>query len=261
MKALSIAATGMAAQQLNVEVISNNLANLNTTAYKRRRAEFQDLLYQSIQRVGSNSTAQGTVVPSGIQVGVGVRAAGVYRINSQGALEHTENPLDLAINGRGFFRVQLPNGEEVYTRAGSFQLDQAGQIVTPQGFVVLPGITIPQEAVDITVNREGEVQVKLDGQVDPQVVGQIDIATFPNEAGLEAVGENLFKETQASGQATVSTPGTPGFGTIEQGFLEQSNVDPVREITALISAQRAYELNSRVIRSADEMLNTVNNLR
>ncbi len=261
MKALSTAATGMLAQQLNVEVISNNIANLNTTGYKRRRAEFQDLLYQNIERVGANSTAQGTVVPSGIQVGVGVRAAGVYRISSQGSLELTDNPLDIAINGRGFFRVQLPNGDQVYTRAGSFQLDQNGQIVTSEGFQVLPGINVPQEAVDITINQEGEVQVLLDGQINPQVVGQLDLATFANEAGLEAVGSNLLRETQASGPATVATPGTAGFGLIEQGFLERSNVDAVQEITNLISAQRAYELNSRVISTADQMMDSVNSLR
>ncbi len=261
MKALSTAATGMLAQQLNVEVISNNIANLNTTGFKRRRAEFQDLLYQNIERVGANSTAQGTVVPSGIQVGVGVRAAGVYRISSQGSLELTDNPLDIAINGRGFFRVQLPNGDELYTRAGSFQLDQNGQIVTSEGFQVLPGINVPQEAVDITINQEGEVQVLLDGQINPQVVGQLDLATFANEAGLEAVGSNLLRETQASGPATVATPGTAGFGLIEQGFLERSNVDAVQEITNLISAQRAYELNSRVISTADQMMDSVNSLR
>ncbi len=261
MKALSTAATGMLAQQLNVEIISNNIANLNTTGYKRRRAEFQDLLYQNIERVGANSTAQGTVVPSGIQVGVGVRAAGVYRISSQGSLELTDNPLDIAINGRGFFRVQLPNGDQVYTRAGSFQLDQNGQIVTSEGFQVLPGINVPQEAIDITINQEGEVQVLLDGQINPQVVGQLDLATFANEAGLEAVGSNLLRETQASGPATVATPGTAGFGLIEQGFLERSNVDAVQEITNLISAQRAYELNSRVISTADQMMDSVNSLR
>ncbi|MFQ5348280.1 MAG: flagellar basal-body rod protein FlgG [Rhodothalassiaceae bacterium] len=261
MKALSTAATGMLAQQLNVEIISNNIANLNTTGFKRRRAEFQDLLYQNIERVGANSTAQGTVVPSGIQIGVGVRAAGVYRISSQGSLELTDNPLDLAINGRGFFRVQLPNGDELYTRAGSFQLDQNGQIVTSEGFQVLPGINVPQEAVDITINQEGEVQVLLDGQINPQVVGQLDLATFANEAGLEAVGSNLLRETQASGPATVATPGTAGFGLIEQGFLERSNVDAVQEITNLISAQRAYELNSRVISTADQMMDSVNQLR
>ncbi|GAB4120568.1 MAG: flagellar basal-body rod protein FlgG [Rhodothalassiaceae bacterium] len=261
MKALSTAATGMLAQQLNVEVISNNIANMNTTAYKRRRAEFQDLLYQSIERVGANSSAQGTVVPSGVQVGVGVRTAGVYRISSQGSLELTDNPLDLAINGRGFFRVQDPNGEELYTRSGSFQLDQDGRLVTTDGFEVLPGINVPQEARDIVINQEGEVQVLLDGQINPQVVGQLDLAIFPNDAGLEAIGSNLFRETQASGNATVATPGTDGFGVVEQGFLERSNVDPVQEITSLITAQRAYELNSRVITTSDEMLNAVNNLR
>ncbi|GAB4575093.1 MAG: flagellar basal-body rod protein FlgG [Rhodothalassiaceae bacterium] len=261
MKALSTAATGMLAQQLNVEVISNNIANMNTTAYKRRRAEFQDLLYQSIERVGANSSAQGTVVPSGVQVGVGVRTAGVYRISSQGSLELTDNPLDLAINGRGFFRVQDPNGEQLYTRSGSFQLDQDGRLVTTDGFEVLPGINVPQEARDIVINQEGEVQVLLDGQINPQVVGQLDLAIFPNDAGLEAIGSNLFRETQASGNATVATPGTDGFGVVEQGFLERSNVDPVQEITSLITAQRAYELNSRVITTSDEMLSAVNNLR
>lgn len=261
MKALSTASTGMLAQQLNVEVISNNIANMNTTAYKRRRAEFQDLLYQSIERVGANSSAQGTVVPSGVQVGVGVRTAGVYRISSQGSLELTDNPLDLAINGRGFFRVQDPAGEELYTRSGSFQLDQDGRIVTSDGFEVLPGINVPQEARDVTINQEGEVQILLDGQVNPQIVGQLDLAIFPNDAGLEALGGNMFRETQASGPATVAVPGTDGFGIVEQGFLERSNVDPVQEITSLISAQRAYELNSRVITTADEMLSAVNNLR
>lgn len=261
MKALSTAATGMLAQQLNVEVISNNIANLNTTAFKRRRAEFQDLLYQNIERVGANSTAQGTVVPAGIQVGVGVKAAGIYRIATQGSLELTDNPLDLAINGRGFFRVLQPDGEELYTRSGSFQIDQDGLLVTPEGFQILPGINIPLEARDISINQEGEVQAVLDGQVDPQIVGQIDLAIFTNDAGLEAIGSNLLRETQASGPATVAVPGTDGFGIIEQGFLERSNVDAVQEITNLISAQRAYELNSRVITTADQMLNSVNQLR
>lgn len=261
MKALSTAATGMLAQQLNVETISNNIANLNTTGYKRRRAEFQDLLYQNIERVGANTSAQGSVNASGIQVGVGVKAAGVYRISSQGSLELTDNPLDLAINGQGYFRIEMPNGEEMYSRAGSFQLDQDGQLVTPDGFAVLPGIAVPAEAIDVTVNREGEVLATLDGQVAPQIVGQIDLATFANEAGLEAVGGNLMRETLASGPPAVAVPGTEGFGLIEQGFLERSNVDAVREITALITAQRGYELNSRVISTSDEMLNAVNNLR
>ena len=261
MKALSTAATGMLAQQLNVEVISNNIANLNTTGFKRRRAEFQDLLYQNIERVGANSSDAGTVVPTGIQVGVGVRAAGVYRIAEQGSLEGTENPYDVAINGRGFFRVQLPDGSDAYTRAGSFQLDQNGQLVTSDGFPVQPGINIPQEARDITINQQGEIQATLDGQVAPQVVGQLELAIFPNDVGLEAIGRNMFLETQASGAASVATPGTQGFGFVLQGFVETSNVNAVTEITNLISAQRAYELNSKVIQTADEMLNAASNLR
>ncbi|MGF1605819.1 MAG: flagellar basal-body rod protein FlgG [Rhodothalassiaceae bacterium] len=260
MRALSTAATGMLAQQLNVEVISNNIANLNTTAFKRQRNEFQDLLYQNIERVGANTSAQGTVAPSGIQVGVGVRSAATVRITQQGSLERTENLLDVAINGRGFFRLNLPNGQEAYTRAGTFQLDQQGNLVTPDGFLVQPNVTIPQEATDITINQEGEVQVVLDGQVQPQVVGQLDLAIFFNDAGLEAVGNNLFLETQASGPPNIAPPGTNGFGTLEQGFVERSNVNAVTEITNLITAQRAYELNSRVIQTADEMLNAVNSI-
>ena len=261
MKSLSTAATGMLAQQLNVEVISNNIANMNTTGYKRRRAEFQDLLYQNITRVGANSSDAGTVVPSGIQVGIGVRAAGVYRITDQGSMNNTGNVLDLAINGRGYFRVQLPDGQEAYTRAGSFQVDQTGQLVTPSGFVVQPAITIPQDARDISINETGEIQVILDGQVQPSTIGQVDLAIFPNEVGLESVGDNLLLETQASGPASISPPGQPGFGTVLQGFVELSNVNAVAEITNLITAQRAYELNSKVIQTSDEMLNSANNMR
>lgn len=260
MRALSTAATGMLAQQLNVEVISNNIANLNTTAFKKQRPEFQDLLYQNIERVGTNTSAQGTVAPSGIQVGVGVRAASTVRMMEQGNLEQTQNTLDVAINGKGFFRIQMPDGQEAYTRGGSFQLDQNGAIVNADGFLVQPNIVVPQEATDITINAEGEVQVSLDGQVQPQVVGQLDLATFPNDAGLEAMGGNLFLETQASGPPNIAVPGTDGFGTLEQGFLEKSNVNAVSEITNMISAQRAYELNSRVIQTSDEMLNAVNSI-
>ncbi|WP_374764504.1 flagellar basal-body rod protein FlgG [Yunchengibacter salinarum] len=261
MKALSTAATGMLAQQMNVEVISNNIANMSTTGFKRQRAEFQDLLYQNVERAGANSSDAGTVVPSGIQVGVGVRAAGVYRITDQGSLQNTGNTFDMAIDGKGFFRIQLPDGQEAFTRAGSFQIDQDGQLVNNTGFPVQPAINIPQEAVDVSVNGQGEVSVKLDGQVQPQVIGQIDLATFPNEVGLEAVGDNLFLETQASGPANIAVPGQPGFGQVMQGFLEQSNVNAVSEITTLISAQRAYELNSKVIETSDQMLSTVNNMR
>lgn len=261
MRALSIAATGMLAQQLNVEVISNNLANMNTTGHKRQRAEFQDLLYQTIQRIGTDSSDSGTITPSGIQIGVGVKAGAVYRITQQGDLETTGNTYDVAINGKGFFRVQLPNGSDAYTRAGSFQLNDQGQLVTPDGYQVQPGITVPQEAIDVSINRDGVVFATLSDQVEPQQVGQLELAIFFNEAGLESVGGNLLLETPASGSPNTGVPGNPGIGQIMQGFLETSNVDAVREITSLISAQRAYELNSKVISSADEMMRTMSNLR
>jgi len=261
MRSLSTAATGMLAQQLNVEVISNNIANMNTTSYKRQRAEFQDLLYDNLRRSGSQSSDTGTVVPSGVQVGIGVRTAAVYRISEQGNLVGTSNAYDLAIRGNGYFQVQLPSGEDAYTRAGSFQLSATGQLVTPDGYVVSPGITIPSDATDVSINDNGEVQVKLDGQVAPSIVGQIDMAIFFNDAGLEAIGDNLLKETPASGPATIGVAGSPGFGTLIQGFLETSNVNPVQEITSLITAQRAYEMNSRVITTSDEMLQTSTTLR
>jgi len=261
MKALSTAATGMLAQQLNIDVLSNNIANMNTTGFKRSRAEFQDLLYQNIERVGANTSDAGTTTPSGIQVGVGVRTAGVYRISDQGALQNTGNQYDIAINGKGFFNILLPDGQTAYTRAGSFQVDQNGQLVTPEGFAVQPAVNIPQDAIDITINEQGEIAAKQDGQPAPAVVGTIDLSTFPNVGGLEAVGGNLYLETQASGAAITSPPGQPGFGTVMQGFLENSNVNAVGEITAMISAQRAYDLNSKVIQTADEMLQSANNLR
>lgn len=261
MKALSTAATGMLAQQLNIDVVSNNIANMNTTGFKRQRAEFQDLLYQNIERVGANSSNAGTVVPSGIQVGVGVRTAGVYRITDQGALQNTGNTYDLAINGKGFFQIQLPDNTESYTRAGSFQVDNQGRLVTPQGYPVQPGINIPQGSVDVTVNEQGEVFAIQDGQVAPTQIGQLDLAIFPNEVGLEAIGNNMFLESQASGAPIISNPGEIGYGTVVQGFLENANVNAVNEITGMISAQRAYELNSKVIQTADEMLSAANNLR
>jgi flagellar basal-body rod protein FlgG len=261
MRSLSIASTGMLAQQLNVEVISNNIANMNTTGYKRQRAEFQDLLYQNLKRVGSNSSDQGTIVPSGVQVGLGVRTASVYRIGEQGNLVSTENSYDMAISGKGFFRIRLPTGEDAYTRAGAFQLSAQGQIVTSEGYTVSPGITIPATATQVTISQTGEVQAKIAGQVAPQVVGQIELATFANEAGLEAIGDNLLLETPASGNAQTATPGTNGYGTIRQGFLETANVNPVSEITALITAQRAYEMNSKVITTSEEMLGTITNMR
>lgn len=261
MRALGTAATGMLAQQLNVDVISNNIANMTTTGFKRQRAEFQDLLYQDLKRAGASSSDAGTVVPSGIQIGVGVKTASVYRITDQGGMESTGNTYDLAVQGEGYFRVLLPSGDEAYTRAGSFQVSATGEIVTQDGYTVLPSITVPQDALSVTVNASGEVQVKLDGQVDLQTVGQIDLAIFFNEAGLQPMGDNLYMESTASGAPSVGVPGSVGYGTIRQGYLETSNVNAVGEITALISAQRAYEMNSKVITTADEMMSVTNQLR
>lgn len=261
MRSLSIGATGMLAQQLNVEVISHNIANMNTTAYTRRRVEFQDLLYQNQRRVGSQSSDTGTIVPSGVQIGLGVKTAAVYRITEQGNLVLTENTLDLAINGEGYFQIELPSGETGFSRAGSFQLSPDGSIVSADGNIIQPGVTIPADAVDITVNSSGEVLVKLDGQVAPTNVGQFELAIFPNEAGLLAIGDNTFLETPASGSPSSGTPESSGFGRIQQGFLETSNVNVVEEITNLISAQRAYEMNSKVIEASDQMMSTVAQLR
>jgi len=261
MRSLNIGATGMLAQQLNVEVISNNIANMNTTGFKRHRAEFQDLLYQNLRRVGSASSDAGTIVPTGVQLGLGVKSAAIYRISGQGNIQQTENPLDLAINGRGFLMVEMPSGETAYTRAGSLQLSPDGDIVTADGYIVQPGITVPADAVSITVNESGEVYVDLDGQVAPVLVGQLELANFANEAGLDAIGNNLLLETAASGNASVATPGSAGFGRIVQGALETSNVNVVSEITTLITAQRAYEMNSKVIESSDEMMRTVTQMR
>jgi flagellar basal-body rod protein FlgG len=258
---LDIGATGMLAQQLNVDVISNNIANMTTTGYKRQRAEFQDLLYQTKVRPGASSSDQGTTVPAGIQQGLGVKAGSVYRINEQGALQMTGNPFDVAIKGEGYFMITLPSGETGYTRDGSFQLDQDGQLVTSEGYDVQPGITIPPDAVDVTINASGEVLVKLQNQTALTNVGQIQLASFANDAGLEAIGNNLVLETEASGTAIVSNPGEPGYGQLEQGALETSNVNIVQEITSLIQAQRAYEMNSKIIQTGDEMLSTITNLR
>ena len=232
MRALDIGATGMLAQQTNVDVISNNIANMNTTAYTKRRAEFNDLLYQNIVRPGSISTSSQTVVPSGIQLGLGVRTAAIYRITEGGGLTKTDNPLDLAIRGRGYFQIELPEGKGTgYTRDGAFQRNGDGVIVTHDGYTVQPEITIPDNATEIFVNSSGEVWVKQDGEVDEINVGQLELAIFPNEAGLEAMGNNLFTETQASGAPILDNPDTEGFGSLLQNYLETSNVNPVAEIT------------------------------
>jgi len=261
MRSLHVAATGMLAQQTNVEVISNNIANISTTGYKRRRAEFQDLIYQNIRRSGSQSADTGTVLPQGAQLGLGVRTGAIYRIPEQGNLQQTENRFDLAIRGNGYFQVQLPSGETAYSRDGTFGLSPEGVIVTAEGFTVQPGITIPATATDVTINASGQVFAKLDGQVQPQNVGQIQLAAFANEGGLEAMGDNLFLATPASGQPQQAAPGQPGYGQVLQGFIETSNVNVVQEITSLITAQRAYEMNSKVITASDEMLQTLTRLR
>lgn len=261
MRALNIAASGMQAQQLNVDVISHNIANMNTTAYKRQRAEFQDMLYQNLERPGSTSSASGSILPLGIQLGVGVRADAVGRITEQGGISATQNPYDMAINGRGFFQITLPSGQTAYTRAGNMAVNADGNIVTADGYMLEPAIAVPNEAVGVQITRDGIVEVTLAGQVEPQQIGQIEIATFINAAGLEGIGDNLYLETPASGTANVGQPGQPGFGTLMQGFLELSNVNAVEEISALIVAQRAYEMNARVITAADEMLQSTTQLR
>jgi flagellar basal-body rod protein FlgG len=261
MRSLGIAATGMLAQQLNVEIISHNLANMNTVAFKRQRAEFQDLLYQNAEQMGVASSDAGTIVPTGVQIGLGVKAGSVYRVTEQGNLSQTGNPYDLAINGHGWFRVQMPDGGEAYTRAGNFSLSGEGELVTADGYTVDPGITIPQGAESVVISDVGQVQVRLAGDPEPQTVGQLELSVFYNEAGLEAVGDNYFLETAASGAPTLGVPGEEGFGTLRQGFIEAANVNPVAEITALIQAQRAYEMNARVITASDEMLATSSQLR
>ena len=261
MRSLDIAATGMLAQQRNVEVVSNNLANMNTTAFQRRRSEFHDLIYQDLRRVGTTSSDAGTVVPTGVQVGLGVKLAAVYRIHEQGNLSATDNTFDLAIQGKGYFQITMPDGTTGYTRDDTFQLNASGQIVTHDGYTVQPGITIPTNAIDVTINNSGEVLVKVEGTVALSNVGQLQISTFLNDAGLQAVGDNLYKETPASGTASSSTPGSTGHGTILQGFLETSNVNAVEEVSNLISAQRAYEMNSKVIQTSDEMMGTLTALR
>ena len=254
MRALRTAATGMSAQQLNVEVISNNIANMNTVGFKRQRAEFQDLLYQNVERMGAQSSATGTVVPTGIQIGSGVKAGSVYRITEQGSPTATGNTFDLAIDGRGYFQILMPSGDMAYTRAGNFAVNGEGLLVTDDGYAVQPEISIPQDARDVIISPGGQVQVLTDGDPAPQIVGQLELAQFFNEAGLEAIGDNLFLETAASGPANIGAPGEVGFGQLMQGYTEASNVDAVSEITALIGAQRAYEMNSKVISTADEML-------
>jgi len=261
MKALYIASTGMSAQERNVEVISNNIANMRTTGFKRQRAEFQDLLYQAYRRAGSTTSEQGTVVPAGIEVGSGVKTAATPRVMSQGSISPTEKDLDIAIRGEGFFMVQLPDGRTAYTRDGSFERDATGQLVNVDGYPVQPGITIPDNANAIAISADGIVEAYFGTDNAPTQLGQLQLARFVNKAGLESLGDNLFAETAASGPAQIGTPNTENIGALQQAYLEQSNVNSVTEIADLIAAQRAYEMNARVISGADEMMSTTSQLR
>jgi flagellar basal-body rod protein FlgG len=259
MRALWTAATGMHAQQQTLDVISNNLANVQTAGFKRSRVDFQDLVYEVLQAPGAAS-AQGQEVPSGFQVGHGSRAVATQRLFVKGDLQQTGNTLDLAIEGDGFFQVQLPSGDTAYTRAGAFKKNSQGQLVTSDGFEVQPQITIPQNALSVTVGVDGTVSVTQPGQAQPQTIGTLELVRFINPAGLQSQGRNLFVPTQASGDAIPGTPGRDGLGTLLQGFIESSNVNVVEEMVGMIVTQRAYEINSRAIRTADEMMQTANNL-
>lgn len=258
MRALLIAGTGLAAQQIHVDTIANNLANATTTGYKAMRPEFQDLIYQDLRRSGANSTDQATINPVGIQVGLGVKTAAISRMTGQGSVLPTENPFDLAVQGKGYFQVTMPDGTIAYTRDGSFKLSETGVIVTSAGFPVLPSITVPNNAIAVSINASGVVQATIQGQPVPAQLGQLQLGAFINPAGLQAQGDNLFTETAASGPVLQSNPGLDGMGTLLQGFIESSNVDAVREITSLISAQRAYEMNTKVLSSVDQMLQSLN---
>ena len=261
MRALNIAATGMAAQNTRVEVISHNLANMNTTAYNARRAEFSDLHYQQMERPGTINSADGTVLPAGVQLGLGVRAAAVSMQIAQGTLSETGGSLDLAIEGQGYLEITLPNGDPAYTRDGALKRNGDGLVVTSDGYSVVPDITIPEDAREITINADGEVYAYFDGQTQGQLLGQFNLVSFSNEKGLEALGSNLYRETEASGAANIGAAGEDGRGTFRQGYLENSSVDAVREITGLIEAQRGYELNAKVITAADQMLAATTQIR
>ena len=259
-RSLFTAATGMIAQQLNLDVIANNLANVNTSGFKKSKADFEDLMYQMIEEPGTTANQQGTS-PTGIQVGLGVRPAAVGKVQSQGDFESTSNPLDVAIEGDGFFQITMPSGETTYTRSGAFKLNENGALVTSDGYEVTPSITIPADAIGITVAADGNVTVRTPGTTAATNVGQLQIARFQNPAGLRARGKNLFEETEASGTATLGTPGETGLGTLSQGFLESSNVSVVEEIVQMVTGQRAYEANSKVIQTADQILSNAINVK
>ena len=259
-RSLWSAATGMQAQTLNIDVISNNLANVSTSGFKKSRADFQDLLYQTLRSPGVSSSAD-TQVPTGIQVGHGVRPAATQKMFTQGEFQTTENELDMAIEGDGFFQILQPNGETAYTRAGSFKIDSDGRVVTSDGFPMEPEITIPTDAVSLSIGTDGTVSVLLANETQGTEIGEIELADFTNPAGLKSIGRNLYLPTASSGDATAGTPGEDGYGTIAQGYLELSNVSVVDEMVNMIVAQRAYETNSKTIQASDEMLQTATNLR
>lgn len=261
MKALHIAATGMSAQQTKVDVVANNLANMSTTGFNPRRADFADLHYQQMARPGSITAEDGSMLPTGIQIGLGVRPSSVSVILGQGSLDATGGDLDLAIEGNGYLEVQLPSGLIGYTRDGALKRSAEGQIVTSEGYPVVPGITIPQDARGLTISASGEVWADFADRVEPELLGQLTLSGFPNEKGLEAIGSNLFVESPASGPAFSAAPGQDGLGTLRQGYLESSSVDAVREVTELIKAQRGYELNAKVITAADQMLAATTQVR
>jgi flagellar basal-body rod protein FlgG len=254
MRALYTAATGMAAQELNVQVISNNIANLRTTGYKKQRAAFQDLIYDHVRRVGAQASDQGTILPVGVDIGGGVKTVGTPRLMTQGTLLPTGNELDVAVRGEGFFKIQMPDGTYSYTRDGSFQMDAQGRIVTAKGLVVQPGITVPANSTSVTINQQGQVSAIVAGTTTPTVLGQLTMTRFVNKAGLQPIGDNLFLETPASGTPQDGQANTDGYGDLQQGNLEQANVEAVTEISDLIAAQRAYEMNAKVISAADQML-------
>lgn len=261
MKALHIAATGMSAQQMRVDVVSNNLANMSTTGYNARRADFADLHYQQLARPGTVTAQDGTILPTGVQIGLGVRPAAVSVVLAQGSLSQTGGDLDVAIEGRGYLEVTLPSGLSAYTRDGALKRTGDGLIVTSDGHPVAPGITIPTDARSLAINANGEVYAYFGDRVAPELLGQLNLVGFTNEKGLEAAGSNLFLETPASGPASVGTPGEDGLGTLRQGYLEDSSVDSVREVTELIKAQRGYELNAKVITAADQMMSATTQVR
>ena len=260
MRALNTATTGLVSQQLNMDVVANNLANVNTHGFKKARADFQELLYQTLQVAGTQ-TDLGTQEPTSLQVGLGVRPVATERIFTQGSLESTDNPLDMAVEGDGFFQVIQENGEVAFTRAGVFNRDSLGNVVTPDGLPLEPAITIPDDAVNITISKTGVVSVLTGGSSTPTQVGQVQLARFANPAGLNSLGDNLYAPTAASGDAVVGIPGDTSFGTVAQGFLEGSNVNIAEELVNMIVGQRAYEINSKAVQTADEMLQMANNMR